>query len=199
MGSTYKRLGLLSKDTAKENAYLEASDAYKKADNLSPAKDKYYPITNWIAIDHAISLKKTGKKGKPKETIADQNDESPVDKSGDWTKLLESALAARPVRSQGKKNFWDFVAEADIRFCQLLLHYSQEEFDKMSRLYQKIWHFAGHQGNRLGTLEHLDILIDLYGFVGENKIIKMIEKCKVLLEGGSVDTNLTSGQEGITN
>ncbi len=172
LGSTFKRLAILSQGQKKEKYFVQASEAYKKAVDLSPAKDRYYPLTNWIAIDYAL-LRPTGT----------QPNGSSRNLVKGWLKLLEEELAAKTSKLNDRKNFWDYVAEADVKFNIQLLKYSKEEYTKLGELYKKVWSFTGHQGNRLGTIEQVEILIDLYKYVQQGKIVKRMEHIIDVLEG----------------
>ncbi len=150
LGSTYKRLGMVSMGTDKQTAYEKAADYYWQTVNENN-KIKHYPLTNWLALEHALVLPGNSEWG----SLFDNYQEKKI--------LAESTEAAREIlRAELKRlnevendevDFWNFISEAKLKLVLLILDDKDMSYDSVLEAYQQVWKYTGHRGKRIGELE----------------------------------------------
>lgn len=179
LGSTYKRLAGISDEANKQKMYEESAVFYRKAFENPDNEKRYYPLTNWLSIENALVLAGTRNWGNNKA-----NDYQ-LPKKKDAIEFLKKELKQEEERLRDEMIYWDWLTNANLKLCLLLLGDSKTSYDDVHQAYIEVWTFIGHKGNRIAEIEHLEFLEDLYEMAGEKGkgILELIVRLKVGLEG----------------
>ncbi|WP_339869485.1 CHAT domain-containing protein [uncultured Algoriphagus sp.] len=146
IGSAYKRKMHLLRDASKEellDALSHSVQAYKEASKLSAYQDAY-PLTNWLTLAQ-IELLIQGKKGLK---FIDLEARKAIQKIYDDLKERESKA----------DDFWEMAHFANIMLTQYLLGISTAKKEDITAEYLKLWSLAGNKGQKIGELEHFEII-----------------------------------------
>jgi hypothetical protein len=172
LGSTYKRLGMVSEGPDKQTAYEKATGYYWQTINKNN-KIKHYPLTNWLALEYAFVLAGTRKWG---SLFRKSSENNLLAKSSEEAKeMLRIELKHRNDTENDEADFWNYIAKAKIMLVLLILDDEDISYDSVLGAYQEVWKFTGHKGKRIGELEHLDFLLDLYSIVPDGKADRIID------------------------
>lgn len=182
LASTYKRYALINSGKKKEKAYAEAALYYFQSYHIAVNKNKYYALTNWLLIENGMiltGLRNWGDALKEYQLPADEHVA---------VSLLQTELNALEMKTAEDDDieYWDMVAEANIKLCLLMFGNSEIRQEAVLEVYKRVWNQAGHQGNRAAEIEHLDFLEDIYGLSENDKaksLLTNIRFIKTALEG----------------
>lgn len=163
LGSAYKRLAMISQGKDKQTAYERAADYYSKAYVLTGSKTKYYPLTNWLSIESALALTGVHSWGK-----------TPLPKKKDALESLNRELKEIHLKEGQEKEYWDWIAEANLLLCQRLLGSRNIIYDSILLQYSSVWAMIGSEGQRQAEIEHLRSLVDAFT-MGDSKSKELIE------------------------
>jgi CHAT domain-containing protein len=151
LGSSYKRkMHLLRNSSSKEKAAALASSihAYREATKFSDYKDAY-PMTNWLTMSQ-IQLLLEGKKGIKNIDL-------------DARKALQKIYDENSSNTKAADDFWKMAHQANILLTQFLIESSasKDEDSKIKAItaaYLKLWTLSGNRGQKVGELEHFEII-----------------------------------------
>ena len=180
LASAYKRLAIISEKQEKLDAYSKSAHYYSTACEMKSNKSKFYSLTNWLSIEKALILTGSRKWGQ----VVEKYNLPKTQKAAE--ELLASELQITEEKTDDEKEYWDMVAEANIRLCMMLLADRASTEEVVLNAYKKVWNFAGHQGNRQAEIEQFDILQDLFAIAQSDTAKKLISKItyiKTTLEG----------------
>ncbi|MPR36737.1 CHAT domain-containing protein [Salmonirosea aquatica] len=173
LGSTYKRLGLISNSTEKTKAYETSAGYYRQATDKPDNGNRYYSLSNWLAIENALVQAGPRKWGEAIESFSTLNNLPKRAKAA--IAQVKQELEQQLKKEREEASFWDCIAEANLRLVLMLLGDIETPYSAVKETYEEVWKFTGHKGNRLGELEHLDFLIDLYGLIEGEKGKKVLD------------------------
>ncbi|WP_221391612.1 CHAT domain-containing protein [Dyadobacter sp. NIV53] len=179
LGSTYKRLAEISEGTNKQKAYEESAAFYRKAFENPENNSRYYPLTNWLSIENALVLAGVRNWGNSK------TEDYKLPKKKEIIEFLKKELKPEEERFRDEMIYWDWLTNANIKLCLLVLGDNKTTYDDVYEAYLEVWTFTGHKGNRIAEIEHLEFLEDLYGMAGEKakNVLEFVGRLKVGLEG----------------
>lgn len=173
LASTYKRLALFSTGDDKRDAYQCSASSYRKAFEFPGNRNKFYPLANWLSIESALVLagkRMWGKDKLPKKANV-QN---------------ELDLELDNIRRKTERDFWDWVAEANILLCQYLLGEKTITYDQILESYTDAWKRIGSEGQRQTEIEQMEFLEDAFSLAVEKEkgktILEEIRRLKTALE-----------------
>ncbi|WP_428663039.1 CHAT domain-containing protein [Runella sp.] len=165
LASTYKRLAMLSSGPDKRSAYECSASYYRKAYENPDNKNKYYPLTNWVAIENALVLEGSHSWGK-----------NHLLKKGDFLKALDAELELLQSKAADDRDYWDWIAEPTLLLCKFLLETPKVTFESVLEKYTSVWKMVGTQGQRQAEIEHLEFLEDALGMGNSQKKIQLLEE-----------------------
>ncbi|MFT2011005.1 CHAT domain-containing protein [Pontibacter sp. 13R65] len=173
LGSAYKRLAMISQGQEKQAAYECAASYYRKAYESTGNKAKYYPLTNWLSIENALVLAGVRSWGK-----------DPLPKKKNALEALGIELQNTHLKEDQEREYWDWIAEANLLLCLRLLGDRNVTYDSIVEQYTSAWAMIGSEGQRQAEIEHLESLKDALT-MGENKsreCIEIVERLIIDLE-----------------
>lgn len=156
LASSYKRLGFISQGDAQKEAYKTAAAYYARAWANPRNTKKFYPLTNWLALETALVLAGARAWG----TDADSDVFGyclPAD-AGAATALLDAELTELAKKSDEEKDFWDWVAEATLHLGKLLLGDKHASEQIVLDLFTAAFRLVGSPGQRQAEIEQLAFL-----------------------------------------
>jgi hypothetical protein len=164
----YKRADAPSIRKALGEAALNYYRAYEKATK----EKKWYPLTNWVAIETILILadrrdrSKKDKRGWGRPVIGEHRlkvyDLPTLEEIAESLDRLESFYSKRPVEDQ----YWDRVVIPNIRLCAWILSSTDKTLKKrpdarrVKDSYLKVWKLAGSRNEKQIEVQHLDLLIE---------------------------------------
>lgn len=175
VANAYKSLALIDDGQNKQAAYRVAANYYHQAFTQACLGDRldtnYYPLTNWITIQYALSL--SDKQSWAKNSSSNK----------EFRELLKQELDSIRQRDEDEKAYWDWVAEATLLLCQRLLGNTEVTFETILGQFTASWQQMGTEWLREAELEHLAFLEDA------------LTMATVMAK---VDTNLEQAQNSLT-
>lgn len=163
LGNAYKNLAMFSQAQHKQAAYECAAAYYLKAYKSTNDKANYYSLTNWLCIENALALVGVHTWGK-----------APLPKKKEAMELLGSELKDIHFKVGQEKEYWDWIAEANLLLCLRLLGDRNVTYDSIVQQYSSAWAMIGSEGQRQAEIEHLESLMDILS-MGEAKMRESIE------------------------
>ena len=140
----------------KAEAYKTSASYYKAAYEASAKSSKFYALTNWLSIENALILagqRNWNDVGRTKKNAIEE--------------LKEELLANEESRKIAEEmNYWDLVAEANLKLCLIQLGDKEATYDNVLTAYTAVWRYAGHPGNRQAEIEHFEFLEDVLSVTG---------------------------------
>ncbi|MEP2347241.1 MAG: CHAT domain-containing protein [Algoriphagus sp.] len=151
LGSSYKRKMHLLRDSSPKDfseALSLSIQAYKEASKLTGYKDAY-PLTNWLTMAQ-IQVLQEGKKGVKHLDL-------------EARKAIQKIFDENQANSKVADDFWKMAHQSSILLTQLLMETtaSKDEESKIKAItssYLKLWELAGNRGQKVGELEHFEII-----------------------------------------
>lgn len=147
-GSAYKRLAMVVSNQEKKDAYGRSAFYYRQAFHKSNASSRYYPLTNRVAIENALVLADVCDWGK-----------SPLLSKKKTAEELNAELEKIQQRSDQEMEYWDWIAEATLLLCLLLLNSKTVTYINVLESY-KMGFGTGSPGQNQTEIEQLDFLMD---------------------------------------
>ncbi|PZX52093.1 lecithin:cholesterol acyltransferase [Algoriphagus ratkowskyi] len=180
LGSTYKRkLHLLNSSSPKamSEALSLSIHAYKEASRLSDHTDAY-PLTNWLTMAQ-IQLLLEGKKGVKHIDL-------------DARKAMQKIFDENSSNSKAVGDFWKMAHQANILLTQFLMDTTKPsevnaKVEAITAAYLKLWKLAGNKGQKIGELEHFEIIAAVLGNIENEKakaLSPLISRIKKELKEG---------------
>ncbi|MEO5595057.1 MAG: CHAT domain-containing protein, partial [Chitinophagaceae bacterium] len=161
LGSAYKRRAILSNTKAqKMSAYKEAAAYYAKS---FITKKNAYALANWYELESILML--AGDKRKWGQTIKHKGSSYALPALKDAAKEIETILDLLTNTPGAEMNYWDLVSAGNLPLCLMMLNYKSASsqpptYDKVFNTYKELWERAGSMGEKRGSIEHWNFLID---------------------------------------
>ena len=174
IGSAYQRLASVSSGQEKTKAYECAASQYRlsfKAAGIAFAPAAA-PLTNRVAIENALVLAGVSKWG-----------DSPLPSKKDSLAELATELEKIQPLSPQEKEYLDWIVEARLLLCELLLKKKETTYALIREKY-----VSGFEGASLGQnqsqLDYLDFMVDALAMGGEKAkdLLEIVKRLKLDLE-----------------
>lgn len=192
LGSAHKRLAIVSNHQDKKEAYKCAASFYKKAYITCGTRSKYYSLTNWVSIEYALVNADALSWGEKlisnginlQEILKNQAETYTPPGIEDLQKELTNELKKVHLKEEEEKEYWDWIAEANILLCQLLLGDMAIIYDNILEQYTSAWAVIGSEGQRQAEIEHLIFLEDALEMGGEKskENLQLVSRLRMELE-----------------
>ena len=185
LASAYKRKAILSKTKVqKMSAYKEAAVYYAKS---YATKKNAYALANWYELESILMF--AGDKRKWGQTIKHDHYSYTLPSLKDAIKEVETTLEALKDPSL-EMNYWDLVSAGNLPLCLMMLNNKSvitqpPSYDAVVNTYKELWDRAGSMGEKKGSIEHWDFLIDAFTLSKKpnaQAINKIIVQLKAQLE-----------------
>jgi CHAT domain-containing protein/pimeloyl-ACP methyl ester carboxylesterase len=151
LGSAYKRKAQLISDIAKKTEALsESANYYYRAMELASKTIRFYPLCNWLSIENALVLAGLRKWNDKKTKITRKNAIADLQ--------AECSANEENIKSIEETDYWQLVADANLRLCLLQLDDSNTQYEQVLQSYTYVWNYLGHLGNRRDEIAHLEFL-----------------------------------------
>lgn len=169
LGSSLKTMACFEKNTSKRNGMLKHSAAYYEQGYNKIRLDGgniIYPLSNMLAIQYVSHF------GKKDQRVA--------------AYLKQLALDFDTCKDKlDPTDFWDLMAKANMLFVKTLLTIRSktyhENFELLKEAIKHAWKEGGTISKKLAELEHLDILMGLFGHYPTASVkleLKFLEELK---------------------
>ena len=161
IANAHKSLAIMQDGSDKQAEYIQASGLYQRAYSVacagSGATQRYYPLINWVAIEHALVLAKhhTWTKSGPSS-------------KRQLKEYLQTELSTVQNRDEDDKAYWDWIAEASLLLGQRLLGNKEIDYETILQQFANAWQRMGSEWLREAEVEHLEFLEDALSMSGES-------------------------------
>lgn len=160
LASAYKRKAILSKTRVQKiSAYKEAAVYYAKSYNT---RKNAYALANWYELESILMF--AGDKRKWGQPIRHDRYSYNLPSLKDAVKEIEAALDALKDPTL-EMNYWDLVSAGNLPLCLMMLNNKSvlsqpPTYETVVNTYKELWDRAGSMGEKKGSIEHWDFLID---------------------------------------
>lgn len=169
LGSSYKRLALLStNEQQKEEYYQLAADQYQEAYKLIAPADKFYPLANSLLIKYVLSKRLSSKKKPNFKTEIEE---------------LERAYKIKNSKNANKDDYWSQVALCELPLYLWLVDDQESDTKKLLNHARELRKHSGHRGNWTAISEQINFLQDLFEILPDS-YTKKKEKLDLIREVG---------------
>ena len=95
------------------------------------------------------------------------------------------------IKSIEETDYWQLVADANLRLCLLQLDDSNTQYEQVLQSYTNVWNYLGHLANRRDEIAHLEFIEQILSVnkggntkasPSRGKVLKRIQDLRAQLE-----------------